>query len=72
MKSMGINIYNWKKHQKNSRNSRAYKALDTAVHTLDLVAIGEEPYYWVNNASLYHAQTGVSLAEITEEQALWR
>ena len=46
------------------------QSLDTAVHTLDLVAIGEEPYYWVNNASLYHAQTGTPLAEISQQQAL--
>ncbi len=49
---------------------KGLQSLDTAVHTLDLVAIGEEPYYWVNNASLYHAQTGTPLAEISQQQAL--
>ena len=39
------------------------------IHSLELKFIGKEPYYWVNEESLYHAMTGSMKNEITIEEA---
>ncbi|WP_420593338.1 hypothetical protein [Robiginitalea biformata] len=40
------------------------------IATLRLLDIGGEPFYWVNNQSLYHARTGEAKPGISREEAL--
>jgi hypothetical protein len=46
------------------------EALHTPIHEIDLIAIGNAPYYWINDTALYDAQTGQPLDEISEAQAM--
>ena len=41
-----------------------------AVQSLELKTIGDQPYYWINNATLVNARTGEYKKEITREEAL--
>ena len=45
------------------------QSLDTAVHA-KFSHMGEEPYYWVNNAGLTPRFKQEPLAEISQQQAL--
>lgn len=40
------------------------------METLHLVAIEKQPYYWINEEVLYHAQSGKIKSGITEKEAL--
>jgi hypothetical protein len=40
------------------------------IEDLSLVAINEAPYFWINNQSLYHAQTGLQKNRVTEQEAI--
>ncbi len=44
--------------------------IGTPIETLRLLDIGGEPFYWVNNQSLYHARTGEEKPGISREEAL--
>jgi len=43
---------------------------DAAVTSLELREIAGEPYYWINNAQLIDAKTGVRKEEISQKDAL--
>lgn len=43
---------------------------DAAIVSVELREIAVEPYYWVNNSQLFHAQTGQAKKEITKSEAL--
>ncbi len=40
------------------------------IHSLELRNIAGKPYYWINEASLYDARSGILKKEITKEEAL--
>ncbi len=40
------------------------------ISKIELREINHSPYYWINNRTLYHAQTGKIKSEITKEEAL--
>jgi len=43
---------------------------ESPVFSLQLMEIGGKPYYWVNNAELYDAETGQKREGVTAEEAL--
>lgn len=44
--------------------------LKEPVTSLELIDIGGQPYYWVNDSGLYHAGTGAPKSEVSREEAL--
>jgi hypothetical protein len=40
------------------------------IEEINLVSIKAEPYYWINNSNLYHAQTGQLKQQLTEDEAI--
>ncbi len=44
--------------------------IESPVFSLQLMEIGGKPYYWVNNAELYDAETGQKREGVTAEEAL--
>ena len=40
------------------------------IEELNLVSIDEQPYFWINEEVLYHAQSGMIKKQITEGEAL--
>lgn len=40
------------------------------IEEINLVSIKAEPYYWINNSKLYHAQTGQLKQQLTEDEAI--
>ena len=40
------------------------------IEEINLVSIKAEPYYWINNLNLYHAQTGQLKQQLTEDEAI--
>jgi len=40
------------------------------IEEINLVSIKSEPYYWINNSNLYHAQTGQLKQQLTEDEAI--
>lgn len=40
------------------------------ISSMELLEIAEQPYYWINKASLYNAHTGVVKDKVTKEEAL--
>jgi hypothetical protein len=44
--------------------------LEEPIATLELLDIGGQPFYWINDSALYHAGTGAPKSEVTREEAL--
>ena len=44
--------------------------LTEPVASLELLDIGGQPYYWINDSALYHARTGERKSGVTREEAL--
>lgn len=44
--------------------------LSLAIHQLELVAVGNKPFYWINDAVLVNAKTGEIRPEISKDEAL--
>lgn len=68
----GDHFRNQEPHQTAFRGLLASDRLasDMPVTDLRLLDIGGEPFYWVNNQSLFHARTGKVKPGITREEAL--
>jgi hypothetical protein len=63
-------------HQDHMMHMTASNLIDPAsldstleISTLELRFVNHQPYYWVNQSQLFHAQTGKAKGEITEEEA---
>ncbi|MGB5436348.1 MAG: PepSY domain-containing protein [Maribacter sp.] len=40
------------------------------ITSLELLEIADEPYYWVNESTLYNARSGVKKEEVTKQEAI--
>lgn len=40
------------------------------IEKIDLVSLGNQPYYWINDSHLYNAKTGILKEQISESEAL--
>lgn len=45
-------------------------SIPETIEDLSLVAVNQSPYFWINNKTLYHAQTGLLKNGITEQEAI--
>ena len=55
---------------KNYSNLLPLDSIAEGIEEINLVSIKAEPYYWINNSNLYHAQTGQLKQQLTEDEAI--
>ena len=66
----GDQFLNNKKEEVSHSNLLALDSIPEAIKSVAIVTLQKEPYYWINEASLYHARTGQAKTRITEAEAL--
>ena len=66
----GDQFLNNQKEEISHSNLLALDSIPEAIRTATIVTLQKEPYYWINEATLYHARTGQPKKQITEEEAL--
>jgi len=51
-------------------NLLSLDSIPDSIEKIELVSLGEQPYYWINKTRLYNARTGAIKTQISEEEAL--